>query len=189
MPPLLKRTPRRCAFVKPDGSTCSGYVVTEDGLQRLVDQGISVVADPVGRLCAFHSRTPEERYEMAVRGGSFSPKRIKKEALEREAERDPMPRQFAIAAYQLITRLLNAKLANVFPVEQDTRQVALGALLACAIYDPPYDRGTFVTQIMPRGVYMHDAALDNAQQELRQVIDELPREEQTLAWEMLATNA
>jgi len=182
MPVTLKRKAKRCEHLKEDGTQCSGYVVTKDGVQKLLDEGISLVADPAGRLCAFHSRTVEERYEMSVRGGSYSPKRAKAERQQQEEARDPMPRQFAAAAYQLISTLIEAKLPT-FPPEPDSRKVALGVYLATVVYDPPYDRGTFVAKILPRGVYMREDAVED---ELRAILEELDPDKRELAWEMLA---
>src|SRR5262245_47090042 len=125
MPVSLKRKPKTCEHVKNDGTPCSNYVLTKDGVQKMLDEGISLVAAPAGRLCSFHARTPKEIYAMSVRGGSYSPKRANTERQQLETSRDPVARELAIANYTLIRNLVNAKLPGVRPPETDFRKAAL----------------------------------------------------------------
>jgi hypothetical protein len=182
----LKRKAPTCSATKKDGDPCTRSRVGKDALQRMLDEGFDLVADPES-FCAYHARSEAERYSMSVRGGSYSPKRAKAERQQLEQARDPMPRQLAAAAYQLITTLLAARLPGTFPAEVDFRKVALGAYLATAVYDPPQDRAHFIQSILPRGVHNREDAVEVAENELRAVIEELPAEERALAWQMLGT--
>jgi hypothetical protein len=109
---VLQKKPARCTFVKGDGEPCQGYRLTRAGVLKMLDDGADLVADPE-RFCAYHARSEAERYEMAVRGGSYSPKQVK---ADREAERKQaearMPRDIVLASYTLIRKLIDAKLPD-----------------------------------------------------------------------------
>src|SRR5262245_59442964 len=112
MSALTKKKLQTCAATKTNGAPCTQFVLTDEGAAKLLDKGISLVANPTA-YCSWHGRTVEERHEMAARGGSRSPKR---EAVDQEPEeRKPMPDEFVLAAKTLIRELLAATIPNVIP--------------------------------------------------------------------------
>jgi hypothetical protein len=133
---VLRKQASRCTFVKGNGDPCRGYRLTRAGVRKMLDGNFDLVADPE-RFCAYHARSESERYEMSVRGGSYSPKRVR---AEREAERkqveQQMPRDIVLAGYALIRQLIAAKLPTM-PPEPDVRRVALGVYLSSVLCARP----------------------------------------------------
>jgi hypothetical protein len=182
---LTKRKLRTCAATKTNGEPCTQFVLSEEGMTKLLDRGISLVADPTS-YCSWHARTPEELFEMAARGGSFSPKRAKAEPEAQPPELERMPDELALASRTLIRELLAASIEGVFPVEPDVRRRALGVYLALQIFDPG-DRGSFVKSLLPRSLHGRAQELETiASDELRDTISGLERSDQETAWELLA---
>jgi len=187
---VLKRQRPKCAHVKTNGDPCSRYVLTKEGLQKMQAEGADLVASPE-RFCAFHARTPEALHEMQSRGGAFSKQRHD----ERQAEklqaaldaRETMPREFVVRIQQLLRELLTAKLPGTY--ESDYRLVIVGAFLAAHLYSAPDDRERLLHELLPRDVRGRRSTHEDAQEELRALIDEIPEEERELAWELLTTAA
>jgi hypothetical protein len=152
----------------------------------MLDDNFDLVADPE-RFCAYHARSESERYEMSVRGGSYSPSRVR---AEREAERkqaeQQMPRDIVLAGYALIRQLIAAKLPTM-PAEPNVRRVALGVYLASMLCAQPDDRTRFAHSLLPRDLRARDDIAAIAQTQLQDAIDGLEPAEQSQVWEMLAT--
>jgi hypothetical protein len=183
-----KRIP--CEFVKANGDRCRGYRLTGEGIGKLLDADISLVADPE-RFCSYHARTPEERFEMQHRGGSYSAKKAAEEraALERarlEAKIE-MPRDIVNAAQSLVRDLLVAKIPGTWPPETDVRKAAVGAFVAAHLYAQPEDRGRLAHALLPRDVRQRGDAADVAEDELRAMIESLEPAAQATTWELLNT--
>jgi hypothetical protein len=179
---VQKKRPR-CVAERKDGSQCTNLVLTPEGLQSLLDKGASLVPD-AGRFCSFHSRSPEDRHRMQRLGGAYSPKKLAKLEQARAEAPDPMPRQFALASYRLIERLLDAKLPT-FPPEPDQRRQALGAFLAGQLYAiEDGDRARFMYSLVNRQIAGRGDIVETAESELRAVIAGLDPEEQKIAWEI-----
>jgi hypothetical protein len=182
---MLRKAAPRCSFVKSNGERCKSYVLTREGVQRMLAGDFDLVADPE-RFCAYHARSESERYEMSVRGGSYSPKRAKAERQAAEEVRDAMPQEIKLAAYTLIRSLINAKLPTS-PPEVDTHRVAVGVYLASAFYARPADATSFLHSLLPRELRGRDDLEQIAQTQLRSTIETLEPAEQSQAWELLAT--
>jgi hypothetical protein len=178
---MLRKKPPRCSYVKPNGDPCKSYRLSKQGIQALLDQGISLVSNPEA-FCSMHGRTEPERHRMAAKGGAYSPKQAK---VKEEKERDPMPRQYAVSAYRLIGELLDARLPNVHPVEPDIRKQAVGAYLAGTIYAPPEDRAHVVHSLLRRSANGRHDLIEVAEAELRAMISELDEDTQREVWKLL----
>jgi hypothetical protein len=185
---VIKPKPPRCTHIKANGEQCQNGRLTKDGLQSMRDHSFDLVAD-AEQYCSYHARTPEERYEMQSRAGSFSQKR----AAERKAEklqaawdaRETMPRELVIASQQLVRVLLTTKLPGTR--ETDVRRASVGALLAAHLYGQPDDRDRLLHNLLPRDVHARSDLLAIAEDELRTMIDELDPSERDRAWELLTT--
>jgi hypothetical protein len=186
---MIERKPPRCTHVKANGEQCRGYRLSKDGLQKMLDAGFDLVANPEG-LCSYHARTEAERYEMQSRGGSFSAQRaaeVKAEKLQAALDaREIMPRELVIAAQALVRELLAAKLPGTR--ETDIRRASVGALLAATLYAPPEDHDRLLQQLLPRDVRGRGDALDIAEHELQRYIEALAPSEREQAWELLSTS-
>jgi hypothetical protein len=181
----LSRKPRTCAATRADGNRCTVHVISAAGAVRLLDRGIALVETPTD-YCSMHCRTPAARREMSRKGGQYSPKRARAEADAVEPARDPMPDEYKLATKRVIRELLGAKLPGVWPAEPDMKQVALGAYLAMAMFDPG-DNGEFMLSLMPRALHSRVHEVEAiAQEELRDAISGLEPDEQSVVWEMLA---
>lgn len=172
-------------FVKSNGEQCQGHRLTADGLQRMVDAGFDLVADPE-QFCSYHARTEAERYEMQSRGGSYSQKRaaeVKAEKLQAAWEaRETIPRELVVAQQQLVSGLLTAKLPGTR--ETDVRRACVGAYLAAHLYAQPDDHEKLLQQLT---LHVRQDALQIAQDELHDMIEELAPDQREAVWEMLAT--
>jgi hypothetical protein len=182
---LLGRKRKTCAATKADGSPCTSAVLTPDGLESLLEQGAALIPD-AGSFCSFHARSPEDRARMQRRGGQWSPKQEARARAAREQMPDPMPKEFALTSFRLIQMMLGAKLAGVFPAESDFRKQSLGAFLASCMYTlPDDDRARYAYKLVDRDIRNRPDLVETAQEELRAIIEELPEDEQHLAWEII----
>jgi hypothetical protein len=162
---------RRCIAETKDGEQCKGYRLSAEGIEKLLDAGISLVADPA-LYCSFHARTIEERFEMQAKGGAHS----KKNVVEVYPEKDPMPKEIAATGYLLFRSLLDSKLPGTN--ESDARRVALGCYLASAMYTPAENPTKLLWELLPRDLQRRNDLAELAETQLRDVIDELSDEEQ-----------
>ena len=186
MSTVLKRPRPRCSFVKANGEKCRGYRLTREGVLKMLDNGFDLVANAESR-CGYHARSEAERYEMSVRGGSYSPKRIRAEReQERKQAEAQMPQEIKLAGYTLIRGLIAAKLPTI-PPEPDVQRVALGVYLASQICAPPDDRMRFINSLLPRDLRGRDDIAEIAETQLQDAIGTLDAAEQSRAWEMLQT--
>ena len=179
---MLTRKAKRCTFTKPNGDPCNGPRLTKQGIQKLFDQGISLVPDPES-LCSFHARTETERRRMSSRGGSHSPKRVQQEQQERR--RDVIEQETKLAAYTLIRKLVDATIENTFPVEPDIRKRAVGVYLAAHLCEQPEDRAVFAHSLQTRDLRNRHDIWEIAEQELRAGIDELEEADHSQAWKLV----
>jgi hypothetical protein len=183
-----KRIP--CEYVKASGERCNGYRLTREGVGKLLDADISLVADPE-RFCSYHARTEEERYEMQHRGGSYSAKKAAEQrvalAKARLEVKVTMPRDIVNASQALVRELLAAKIPGTFPPETDVRKAAVGAFVAAHLYAQPDDRGRLAHSLLPRELRHRDDIAEVAEHELQAAIDDLGDAERNSVWQLLST--
>jgi hypothetical protein len=99
--------------------------------------------------------------------------------------RDPMPREIVARVQPALKELLRAKLPGTR--ESDVRSVALGAYVAVHMYCAAEDRERLLQQLLPADLQIRDDLWTTAEDELRDMIEELPPEQRDAVWELLAT--
>lgn len=66
--------------------------------------------------------------------------------------------------------------------------MALGAYVAAHVYGQPDNRERLLYDLAPRDIQGRGDLVEVAESELRSLIEELPADEQKLAWELFAAN-
>ena len=178
----MRRQRPRCVYERESGERCKNGRLTPDGVQKLIDANVALVADPE-QFCSYHARAEGARRRMQQAGGANSRNKPKRPAPDPPEMRDDV----RISVYTLVRSLLAAKLP-VFPVETDARKAVVGAYVAAHIFKPPDDIGTFVRSLMPRDVHRRTDLVELAEQELQDMIQELDPKERDQVWELLGTH-